>query len=85
MRVRMTRSREGEVDGIDLGTFQKGRTYDVSPSLGTYLVTTDSAELVAPDEPAAEESLSEVRFAAAVETFHEVANEMRRTRRRPRR
>jgi hypothetical protein len=84
MRVRITRSREGEVDGIDLKTFLKGVTYDVSPSLGTYLVTTASAELLAPDEPAAEESLSEVRFAAAVETFREVANEMRRARRRRR-
>jgi hypothetical protein len=84
MRVRITRSRTGEVDGIDLKTFEKGFTYDVSPSLGTYLVTTASAELVAPDEPAAEEPLSEIRFAAAVETFHEVANELRRARRRRR-
>ena len=85
MRVRMTRPRGGEVDGIDLKKFQKGVTYDVSPSLGTYLVTTATAELVEENEPAAEESLSEVRFAAAVETFHEVANEMRRSRRRQRR
>jgi hypothetical protein len=80
--VRITRPRVGEVDGIDLKKFQKGVTYDVSPSLGTYLVTTASAELLTENEPAAEESLSEVRFAAAVETFHEVANEMRRARRR---
>lgn len=86
MRVRITRPRVGEVDGIDLKKFQKGVTYDVSPSLGTYLVTTGSAELVEANEPAADESLlSEIRFAAAVETFHEVANEMRRARRRKRR
>ena len=82
MRVRMTRSHEGEVDGIDLKTFQEGLTYDVSPSLGTYLMTTGCAELAAADEPTPETSLSEVRFAAAVETFHEVAAEMRRARRR---
>ena len=85
MRVRMTRRRVGEVDGIDLKKFQQGVTYDVSPSFGTYLLTTASAELVEANEPAAEESLSEVRFAVAVETFHEVAAEMRRTRRRQRR
>ena len=85
MRVRITRSREGEVDGIDLKTFQKGMTYDVSPSLGTYLVTTASAELVGADDRPPESTLSEVRFTAAVETFHEVAADMRRARRRHRR
>ena len=82
MRVQMTRVREGEVDGIDLKTFQKGMTYDVSPSLGTYLITTASAELMADDEPTTERSISEVRFTAAVQTFHEVAAEMGRARRK---
>ena len=82
MRVRMTRVREGEIDGIDLHTFQKGVAYDVSPSIGTYLLTTASAELVEESEPATASSLSEVRLTAAVETFHEVAAEMGKARRK---
>jgi len=82
MRVRMTRRRKGEIDGIDLETFQEGVAYDVSPSLATYLLTTASAELVEGPETTAGTSLSEVRFTAAVETFHEVAAEMGRARRK---
>ena len=82
MRVRVTRIRKGEIDGIDLRTFQKGVTYDVTPSLGTYLVTTASADLVADDAPMAEKSMSEIRFTAAVQRFHEVAAEKGRARRK---
>jgi hypothetical protein len=57
-------------------------TYDVSPSLGTYLVTTASADLVPDDEPLPERSISEIRFTAAVQTFHDVAAERGRARRK---
>jgi hypothetical protein len=82
MRVRVTRTRQGEIDGIELKTFRKGVTYDVPPSLGTYLVTTASADLVADDTPMPEESISEIRFTAAVQTFHDVAAERGRARRK---
>ena len=47
MRIRITRRRSGDVDGVALGGFEVGATYDVSSSVGTYLVTTRSAEAVA--------------------------------------
>jgi hypothetical protein len=47
MRIRITRRRPGEVDGIDLSTFDVGVVYDVSPSLATYLIMTGHAD---PDE-----------------------------------
>ena len=46
MRVRITRRRPGEVDGVDLSSFEVGMLYDVSPSLATYLIMTGSAEPV---------------------------------------
>ena len=52
MRVRITRPQRGDVDGINLQAFQVGLIYDVAPSLGTYLLTVGSAELVGLDEPA---------------------------------
>lgn len=82
MRVRITRNREGEVDGIQLKTFKKGCTYDLPTSLATYLVTTASADAVASNSPASNVSLSEVRIGAAVQTFHEVAAERGRARRK---
>jgi hypothetical protein len=47
MRIRITRRRPGEVDGIDLSRFDVGVVYDVSPSLATYLIMTGHAD---PDE-----------------------------------
>ena len=69
MRIRITRPRSGEIDGVELATFQVGVTYDVSPSLGTYLVTTASADLVGSEEAALVTPLSEQRIFAASERF----------------
>ena len=33
-----------DVDGISLGLFQVGQTYDVSTAVGTYLLAMDCAE-----------------------------------------
>jgi hypothetical protein len=44
MRVRITHCRRGEVDGVDLSSFEVGSTYDVSPSLATYLIMTGTAD-----------------------------------------
>jgi hypothetical protein len=82
MRVRMTRNCKGEVDGIELKMFKKGCTYDLPTSIATYLVTTASADAVASNSPASTSSLSEVRISSAVQTFHEVAAERGRARRK---
>lgn len=52
MRIRMTRAVRGDVDGILLTNFQVGLTYDVSPSLATYLIMTGSAEPIIDDTSA---------------------------------
>lgn len=52
MRVRITHRRPGEVDGVDLSTFEVGLTYDVSPSLATYLIMTGTADPVVDERPA---------------------------------
>jgi hypothetical protein len=43
VRVRITRPRHGEIDGVALDTLQVGETYDLPATLGTYLVITSSA------------------------------------------
>jgi hypothetical protein len=52
MRVRITQRRPGEVDGVDLSTFEVGLTYDVSPSLATYLIMTGTADPIVDERPA---------------------------------
>jgi hypothetical protein len=52
MRVRITHRRPGEVDGVDLSTFEVGLMYDVSPSLATYLIMTGTADPVVDERPA---------------------------------
>lgn len=47
MRVRITRARHGEIDGVVLDAFQVGGIYELPSGLATYLVITKSAELVA--------------------------------------
>lgn len=44
MRIRICKARRGEVDGVSLDKFHVGVTYDVPPSIATYLITTGSAE-----------------------------------------
>ena len=43
MRVRITRARRGEVDGVRLEAFQVGEVYDLPATLATYLIITASA------------------------------------------
>jgi hypothetical protein len=44
VRVRITRSRSGELDGVDLADFEVGITYNLPAALAGYLVVTLSAE-----------------------------------------
>jgi hypothetical protein len=81
MRVRMTRKADGEVDGIHLKAFLAGLTYDVPPSLGSYLITTDCAEPVGDDDPALIVPLFEARIAMSAERVRAVVAEMARVRR----
>lgn len=82
MRVRITRSAVGEVDGIVLSAFQAGLTYEVGSSLGSYLITTNCAEPVGTDDPALLVPLYDAHVAMSADRIRAVAAEMARVRRK---
>lgn len=53
MRVRITKTLQGDVDGIDLSKFLEGLTYDVGTTLGSYLLAQGWAEPTGGDSPVA--------------------------------
>lgn len=52
MRVRITRSLSGSIDGIQLDRFIPGFVYDVGTSIGSYLLSEGWAEPVVDESPA---------------------------------
>jgi len=74
VRVLITRKRDEEIDGIDLRSFQVGFSYEVSPSLATYLLTTRSAEPVG-DDRAQLAGTAGVRTGLGVQRWREVADD----------
>ena len=52
MRVRITGSMHGSIDGIDLTRFVVGSVYDMGTSLGNYLMASGYAEPIADESPA---------------------------------
>ena len=50
MRVRITRPLSGSVDGIELGRFLEGLTYDVGTTIGNYLLSEGWAVLSMDDD-----------------------------------
>ena len=61
MRVRITQNLSGSIDGIQLRDFVPGEVYDVSTSLGSYLLCERWAEPVAEEGPALVIPLGETR------------------------
>jgi CheY-like chemotaxis protein len=53
LRVRITETLRGDVDGIELSRFLEGLTYDVGTTLGNYLLAEGWAEPCSDDQPAA--------------------------------
>jgi len=51
MRVRITRTLTGSIDGIQLSRLSKGLVYDVNTSLACYLLSEEMAEPASSDEP----------------------------------
>ena len=66
MRIRMKRHSEEEIDGVSLDALETGLVYDVTATLGTYLVTTGQA-VPAP------EHLIDRRVAANIKHWRAVA------------
>jgi len=53
MRVRITRTLVGSIDGIQLSRLSKGQVYDVYTSLACYLLSEQMAEPAPQEEPTA--------------------------------
>ena len=53
MRVRITKTLFGSIDGIQLSRLSKGQVYDVYTSLACYLLSEQMAELAPHEEPTA--------------------------------
>ena len=80
VRIKITRTRQGEIDGVDLSMFQVGIVYEVAPSLATYLITTSSAELAPAEIPDALMPMVDARVSVMSEQLRAaVANERLRS------
>jgi hypothetical protein len=53
MRVRITKTLNGSIDGIQLARLSKGQVYDVNTSLACYLLSEGMAEPAPNDTPTA--------------------------------
>ena len=52
LHLRITRTLDGSIDGIQLGRFRCGRVYEVRTLLACYLLAEGAAEPVSDDTPA---------------------------------
>ena len=73
MRVRIVSEHPGEVDGVPLSAFQVGLTYEVSTSIGTYLIAMRCAELVVESSEAAVTAIAECVYGVYAREPHAVA------------
>ncbi len=53
MRVRITKTLSGSIDGIQLSRLSKGQVYDVYTSLACYLLSEEMAEPAPNEQPTA--------------------------------
>ena len=51
MRIRITKSLTGSIDGIQLSRLSQGQIYDVNTPLACYLLTEGMAEPASSDQP----------------------------------
>jgi hydrogenase maturation factor len=81
VRVRITRRCLDEIDGVELARFEVGLVYEVSASLGSYLIATGCAVAIVSDE-LAKRSLEEQQFRVNVQRWRRVAADATRKPRR---
>jgi hypothetical protein len=82
VKVRIVSACEDDIDGVALNRFEVGLVYEVSPSVGSYLIATGCAVPVLTDE-IAESDEEEQQFRVNVRRWREVAADVNRLRRRP--
>jgi hypothetical protein len=63
LRLRITQTLSGSIDGIRLDRFQAGCVYYVGPTLATYLLSLGAAEPVGDDVPASILAPDQLMFA----------------------
>ena len=78
MLIRILRPRRGEIEGVELSDFDVGATYDVAPSLATYLIVTQSAEAVEPSAHRAPDPREKREFRGAFPPLAIAADRQRR-------
>jgi hypothetical protein len=81
VRVRITRLCRDEIDGVALNRFEVGLIYEVSSSLGSYLIATGCAQLVLDEEVQGRDE-EKREFRVNVKRWQQVAAEVSRRRRR---
>ena len=81
VRVRITRVCRDEFDGVAVHDFEVGLVYDVSTSVGSYLVATGCAETVLEDELSPGEQ-EEQQFRVNVKRWRAIAADTSRQRTR---
>jgi hypothetical protein len=62
VRLRITRTINGSIDGIQLDHFEVGQSYDIGTSVGSYLLAIGAAEPASEDVPSV--ALPSVRWEA---------------------
>ena len=75
--MRITSRCEDEIDGVALANFEVGLAYEVSSSLGSYLLATGCADLILEDE-IAESNDEQKLFRVNVKKWREVAADVTR-------
>jgi hypothetical protein len=68
MRVRITKTLAGSIDGIQLARLSKGQVYDIATSLACYLLSEGMAEPASSDEPTAVLPVEKRMFDPSAET-----------------
>jgi hypothetical protein len=68
MRIRITKTLAGSIDGIQLSRLSKGQVYDVATSLACYLLSEGMAEPAASEEPTAVLPVEKRLFEQPIET-----------------
>jgi hypothetical protein len=78
MRIRILQPGSAQLDGVDLSLFHPGQTYEVDPSVATYLIVAGIAEPSSSDAPGLVVRTDEIVvgvFAGAALTVSEVADD----------
>jgi hypothetical protein len=73
MRIKMIEPRCTKIDGVDLSLFHAGHSYEIDPSIATYLIVSGVAEPCSDESPALVVSSREVMVSVFAKSGARVA------------